>query len=54
MRSLAIAALSILCAVGCFAQAGPPFQFRFTEPSGPNALGVKVIEQNDTSRLFEG
>lgn len=35
------------------AQAQPEFQFRFTEQPGPYAVGLKVVEQYDASRVFE-
>jgi pimeloyl-ACP methyl ester carboxylesterase len=34
------------------AQEAPNFQFRFTEKPGPYSVGLKVIEQYDSSRVF--
>ena len=44
----------LLCA--CFSvansQSSPPFQFRFPQPLGEYAIGLKVVQQYDSSRTF--
>ena len=42
-------AISSLTAV---AQLAPAFHFQFTEKPGPYAVGLKVAEQYDRSRIF--
>ncbi len=54
MRLFAATFLLVLSAMAGLGQAGPTFQFRFTEPAGPNPVGVRVVEHNDSSRIFEG
>jgi len=40
----------LVFATGAFAEEAP--RFRFTEPRGPNAVGLKVVQQYDYSRIF--
>ena len=50
---VALIVFSALGLVVVGAQAETEFQFRFTEQPGPYAVGLKVVEQYDVSRVFE-
>jgi pimeloyl-ACP methyl ester carboxylesterase len=53
LRSAILAVFAILGTAACNAQAAPAFQFRFTEKPGPYAVGLKVVDQYDRSRVFQ-
>ncbi len=54
MRSWLHLALLLIAAMQAgLAQTGPAFQFRFTEPFGPDPVGLKVENQTDPSRPFQ-
>lgn len=52
-HSAALLFLAALAAVAAAAQPASEFQFRFTQEPGPYAVGLKVVEQYDHSRVFE-
>ena len=47
-----VALVAALVASVAMGQSVPNFQFRFTEKPGPYPVGLKVIEQYDSSRAF--
>jgi len=51
-RSTALVVFAVLGPANLAAQTAPEFQFRFTQKSGPYAVGLKVVEQYDRSRVF--
>jgi tetratricopeptide (TPR) repeat protein len=56
-KILAVAALLIVNAVAAHAQSAPTVvpaeqRFHFTEKPGPNAVGLKVVEQYDFARIY--
>jgi pimeloyl-ACP methyl ester carboxylesterase len=54
MRRLLRSAVSAIVVVAvCNAQTTPAFQFHFTEKPGPYAVGLKVVDQYDRSRMFQ-
>jgi dienelactone hydrolase len=53
VRTIALSTLVAFAATVAAAQAAPEFQFRFTETPGSYAVGFKVVEQYDRSRVFQ-
>lgn len=52
-HSTALVILAVLGPAIVGAQPAPEFQFRFTQKPGPYAVGLKVVEQYDRSRVFQ-
>jgi pimeloyl-ACP methyl ester carboxylesterase len=52
-HSTALVILAVLGPAIVGAQPAPEFQFSFTQKPGPYAVGLKVVEQYDRSRVFQ-